>query len=115
MDTMDKRFVIKYFLQKGLAPQEIYNEMSRTLGKDAPTRGTVYRWPNNFRFGRMTVKSKKPQGRPKIVTNKKAVEHVRTMVMKGRRLTVKFIIKALNISPTYVWSIGTDIHPLNCT
>ena len=95
MDAVDKRFAMKYFLQKGLAPQEVYSKMSRTLGKDAPTIRTVYRWPTNFLFRGVTVKSKKPQGRPKTVTDKKAVEDVRSMVMKDRRLTVKFIGETL--------------------
>ena len=108
MDAVDKRSVIKYFLLKGFSPTEVHNEMSRTLGKDAPTKRTIYRWSNNFRFGRMTVKNEKPSGRPKTVTDEEAVEDVRSMVMKDRRLTVKFIGETLKISPSRVWSIITN-------
>ena len=108
MDEVDKRSVIKYFLLKGFSPTEVHNEMSRTLGKDAPTIRTVYRWANHFRFGRVTVKNEKPSGRPKTVTDEKAVEDVRSMVMKDRRLTVKFIGETLGISPSRVWSIITN-------
>ena len=72
MDAVDKRSVVKKKnLQKGLAPQEVHNKMSKTLQKDAPTMRTVYRWSNNFRFRRVTVKNEKTQGRPKTVTDKK--------------------------------------------
>ena len=105
MDAVDKRSVIKYFLQKGLSPTEVHKEMTRTLGKDAPTLRTVYRWTNNFRFGRVTVNNEKPPGRPKSVTDEKAVEDVESMIMKDRRLTVKFIGETLKISPLRVLSI----------
>ena len=108
MDAVDKRSVIKYFLQKGLSPTEVQKEMSRTLGKDAPTLRTVYRWSNNFRFGRVTVNNEKPSGRSKTVTDEKTVEDVKSMVMKDRRLTVKFIGETLKISPSRVWSIITN-------
>ena len=42
------------------------------------------------------------------MTDEKAVEDVKTMVMKDRRLTVKFIGETLKISPSCVWSITTN-------
>ena len=108
MDAVDKRSVIKYFLQKGLSPTEVHKEMASTFRKDAPTIRTVYRWTNNFRFGRVTVENEKPPGRPKSVTDEKAVGDVESMIMKDRRLTVKFIGETLKISPSRVWSIITN-------
>ena len=56
----------------------------------------------------MIVNNEKPPGRPKTVTDEEAVEDVRSMVMKDRRLTVKFIGETLKISPSRVWSIITN-------
>ena len=44
MDAVEKRANIKYLMKKGLTPKEIYKDLVRTLGKDAPSKATVCRW-----------------------------------------------------------------------
>ena len=37
LNAVDKRTVIKYFINIGISPKEVLKEMFRTLGKDAST------------------------------------------------------------------------------
>ena len=105
MDAVEKRANIKYLMKKGLTPKEIYKDLVRTLGKDAPSKPTVCRWINEFRFGRETVFDLQRSGRPKSATDEETVESVRSMVMKDRRVTVKHIADTLKISADRVWTI----------
>lgn len=107
MEKVEIRAVIKYQYLKGLKPQEIIDDFNKTLGRSAPSKTTVYDWYNEFKRGRTSTSTIPSSGRPKEAVAPEMIEKIHDMVLKDRRLKVRDIEEACNISHG---SVVTILH-----
>ena len=107
MSNFGHRAVIKYFVKKGIRPNEIFEDMSTTLGDSAPSYSTVKRWAALFKAGRESLEDDERSGRPSTSVNEDTIEKVENLVMADRRLTVRYLAAEVGISTS---SVETILH-----
>lgn len=109
MDKIEVRAVIKYFVLKGLRPTEIKNELDSTLKESAPSFSTVKKWAAEFKRGRTSIQDDERTGRPKTVVTDQIVSKIHNAILDDRRLKVREIAEAVNISIDRVHHILRDV------
>lgn len=105
MEKLEIRAVIKYQFLKGLKPQEIIDDFQKTLGESAPSDATVYNWYNEFKRGRTSTATIPSPGRPIEVTTQENIQKIHRMVLNDRKLKVREIAEAMNMSSERVYNI----------
>ena len=98
MDPTEYRCVIKYLLKKQMTAQQIFEDMSKTLGDDCPSRATICRWTREFKRGRKSVEDDHRSGRPVDYTDDETVARVHELVMNDRRVTIPHLAKMIGCS-----------------
>ena len=94
--------------KKGLTPKDIHYDLVATLGKDAPSYGTMKRWVAEFKHGRQSPEDDPHPGRPVIVATQEMVSKVHDIVMTDRQVTERYIASTVGISQERVHSILTE-------
>jgi [histone H3]-lysine36 N-dimethyltransferase SETMAR len=107
MEKNEVRAVIKYLQKKGMTPKEIYEDMHGVLGDDGPSYQVVKNWSRDFKFGRNSCEHAPGAGPPKIVITPENINLVHDMVLKDRRITVRFIAETCGFS---VGSVEKILH-----
>ena len=79
--------------------------MEATLLKDAPSYATVKSWVAEFKRDKESLEDDPRTGRPVTVTTPEIVTKIHDMVMSDRRVTVRYIASAVEISQEKVHSI----------
>lgn len=97
------RAIIFYNFRRGLTQQQCMNELNSTVGDEAPSRTSVYRWYGEFNRGRSSLQDEFREGRPKSVVVPKNIDAVRELILQDRHVTYREIETTLGIS-------GTSIH-----
>ncbi|CAK9833202.1 Mariner Mos1 transposase [Anthophora retusa] len=105
MDEREFRVVIKHYFLKGKTPQETKNKIDKHYGESAPSIRTIYKWFGLFRSGHMSTNDAGRPGRPVAVTTPENVKKIHDMVMNDRRVKVRDISQAVNISIDRVHNI----------
>ena len=98
MDPTEYRCVIEYLLKKQMRAQQIFEDMSKTLGDDCPSRATICRWTREFKRGRKSVEDDHRSGRPVDYTDDETVARVHELVMNDRRVTITHLAKMIGCS-----------------
>ena len=110
IEKTEYRSIIKYLFLKGLKGKEIYDDMFKTLGNLCPSYATVKNWVASFKRGEFAVEDGKRSGRPISVSTPENIEAVHDMILSDRRIGIKHISEALNISSERVHHIiHTDL------
>ena len=73
IEKITNRAVIQYPQIKEHATQEIHNDLTKTLGKEAPSYSTVKKYSASLRMGWGTVEDDRRCGRPPSLTTAKIV------------------------------------------
>ena len=99
------RTVIKSFYVKGDTPKEIKVELDEVYGTSASSFKTVYNWANEIIFGCTSTRDEPRLGRPVTVAMPEIIEDIHYMILKDRRVTVREIVEAIDISHGTVTTI----------
>lgn len=105
MEKVEYRSVIKFLHKKGKNNAEIKAELDEVYGEYAPSLATVKFWKAEFVRGRTSVLDEPSTGRPMEVTTPEMINKVHDMIMADRRIKLREIAEALNISCERVWNI----------
>ena len=92
------RAVIKHLYLKGLTPTEIKSELDEVQGTSALVFATVYNWVNEFKRGRTSRIGENRSRRIVEVTTLTMIDKIDYMVLSDRRIEVRKIVKATDIS-----------------
>ena len=79
--------------------------MVATLLKDAPSYANVKSWVAEFKRDRESLEDDPRTGRPVTMTTPEIVTKIHDMLMSDRRVTVRYIASAVEISQEKVQSI----------
>ncbi|KAL9916863.1 protein GVQW3-like [Glossina fuscipes] len=106
MEKIEYRAVIKYLFLKGNTPTKIKAELDAVYGDSAsPSFTTVKFWVAEFRRGRTSLSDDDRSGRPKTATTDENKAKVHRMILDGRRVKIREIAEAMNMSKERVCHI----------
>lgn len=105
MEKIEYRAVIKYLVLKGNTPTQIKDELDAVYGDSAPSFTTVKFWAAEFKRGRTSLGDDERSGRPKTATTDDNIAQVHQMVLDNRRIKVREIAEAMNMSKERVCHI----------
>ena len=99
IEKLEYRAIIKYLYLKGLRGKQIYEDMlNNTLGDQCPSYATVKNWTASFKRGKFSIEDDDRSGRPVSVSVPENIDAVHDMILSDRRIGLKRISEALNIS-----------------
>lgn len=107
MDVFQQRSVIRFMVMQQKTPKLIHEELQATLGDSALAYPTVKKWAALFKAGRESVQDDARCGRPTTAVNEDNVEAVEDFIMRDRRVSVRHIAAAMDMS---IGSVETIIH-----
>lgn len=105
MDEREFRVLIKHYFMKGKSPQNTKKKLDKHYGESAPSIRTIYKWFQNFRNGYMSTSDAERSGRPVEASTSENIDKIHDMVMDDRRMKVREIASAVDISSERVHNI----------
>ena len=97
---LEQRINIKF-----LVKLEIRQMVQQVYGEDALKERTVFKWVQRFREGREDPKDDARSGCPSTTSGNENIDHVRSLVLSDRRLTVRMIAEELGLGKSSVHTI----------
>lgn len=98
MEKEQYRSVIRFLFLEGKTCDEIKVRMQAVYHEYAPSMTTVRYWYNEFKRGRTTVFDEDRPGRPIEVTTDDMVKKIENIVLADRRIKLREIVDAVNVS-----------------
>ncbi|XP_031356780.1 uncharacterized protein LOC116180792 [Photinus pyralis] len=98
MEIIEYRSVIKFLHKKGKTNVQIKADLDEVYGEAAPLLATVKFWKAEFVRGRTSVFDDERPGRPNEFTTPEMINKVHDMFMADRRIKLRELVEALNIS-----------------
>ena len=101
LERRDFRAMIYYDYCRNLSPKECLDELITAFGDRSPDKDTVYRWFNDFKFGRDSIADETRSGRPSTAVNETNVCAVEKLIKEDRRTTYEHILDEIKSLSTY--------------
>ena len=105
--NFEQRAVIKFLTKEGERAVNIHNRLCVVYGNAAIARSSVYEWVTKFKAGKNSLQDEPRSGRPNTAVTDATIAHVDEMIQLNRRVRVRDIASALNIS---TYSVETIVH-----
>ena len=105
---MEQRTNSRFLVRLGKTPSEALQLWQKVYGDEAMSRLRVFEWCKRFKEGREDVEDDPRSGRPSTPRTDVNIKHVRQMLQKDRRLTVRMIADELDLGKSQVWQISTE-------
>lgn len=99
------RAMILYDFKCHLKPDESYDRLQMAFMDEGPSKATVYRWYNEFRRGRLTLRDEERSGRPLTAVTEENVQTVKNLIQDNRRITYQEIQQIMQIGSGSVHEI----------
>ena len=95
VSEIEYRSVIRFFVLKGTAVKDSFNELNAVYGESAPSHTIVKYWAREFKGGTVSVVDEAREGRPiEISIDEDLIEEVQS----DRRITVRELSTEFNCS-----------------
>ena len=107
MENSHFRFYVKVRCILGISPKNIWEELSKAFGKEAPSYAFVVKWNKLFKDGREDVKDNPRSGRPITALTQDNIELVSELIKEDPYITYDQIEAQTSLNPN---SINTIIH-----
>lgn len=104
----EQRAVIKFLLEEGEKPMNIFQRLKSRFGDACMARRTFYVWVGRFRDGRTSVQNIPPPGRPVDTITPTMIANVEEFILKDRRTRLDDIVEKYNISKGSAFTILHD-------
>lgn len=102
------RCVILYNFQRGLSAATCHEEMLSTIGHEAPSQATIFRWYSRFKTGHMDLDDDPREGRPKTATDEGNVAAVQALINEDPSVTYEMIEETLGLDAMSIRRIVRD-------
>jgi [histone H3]-lysine36 N-dimethyltransferase SETMAR len=102
------RAMILFYFRLGKSEKECIDDLKTAFGDEAPSRTTVFRWYQEFKFGRNSLSDEFREGRPSTSKTAENVDTVREMIMVDRHVTYREIQAHLGIDMKQINQILHD-------
>jgi len=87
---------------------EIHQMLQQVYGECALKERTVFKWVQRFQEGREDAKDDARSGHPSTSSGNENIDHVRSLVLGDRRLTVRMIAEELGLGKSSVHTVLTE-------
>ena len=94
---LEQRININFLVKLGRNGPEIHQMLQQLYGEDAQKERTVFKWVQCFREGHKDPKDDARSGRPSTSSGNENIDHVHSLVLSDRRLTIKIIAEELGL------------------
>ena len=105
---MEQRVVMKFLVNEGVKPADIYRRLQAQYGDEMLSRSKTFEWCKRFKDGRTSVSDDPGRGGSKptavIPVN---IQRVERLILDNRRITCREIAQETNLS---VGTVNTIIH-----
>ena len=91
MENVGLRAVIRYLGLKNLSPKEIHEDMTATLGEDAPSYSMVKKWAAEFKRGRQSLEDDPRPVSLNVLNLKMMFLELRIMLCSCLNLAILFL------------------------
>lgn len=98
MNSNQYRRVIFHLAAQGHKPKFILEELTRTYGDAAPSKATVARWVNEFKWGRREGQDLRPTGRPPEAITQARVDAARLAVARDPKASLRSLASELGLA-----------------
>lgn len=105
MEKSEFRVVIKHYFLKGKNATETKSRLDKHYGESAPSFSTVKNWFAEFKRGRTSTQDEHRSGRPIEATTPENTRKIHKMIMEDRKVKIREIAEAINISKDSIWRI----------
>jgi [histone H3]-lysine36 N-dimethyltransferase SETMAR len=102
------RGLMLYNFQPGLGADECHTEMRATVGDEAPSSATVFRWYSRFQTGHLDLADDPHEGRPKTATDDQNVAAVEALLNEDPNVTYQTIEETLGLDARSINRIMHD-------
>lgn len=99
------REIIFSDFQVGLTQQQCYNRLRSKLSDKAPSKVTVYKWYNEFKRGRCSIKDQRHEGRPNSAVLPVTIDAVRRLINEDCHISYDEIQACLGIGRSSIHKI----------
>jgi len=96
---------IKFLVKLGKNGPKIHQMLQQVFGEYALNEKTVFKWVQHFREGRENPKDDARSGRPSTKSGNENINHVHSLVLSDRRLTVRMIAEELGLGKSSIHTI----------
>jgi len=104
----EQRSVMGFLFSKGVKPAEFYSRMLKQYGERCLSRGNVYKWIEQFEFGRTSVTDLYRSGRLVEVSTEVLQNRLNDLIRDDRRIQIAIIAEMCDFSTRTVHSIIYD-------
>ena len=105
---MEQRVVMKFLVNKGIKPPDIYRRLQAQYGDETLSRSKIFEWCKRFKDGRTSVRDDPgccgSQPTAVIPVN---IQHVECLILDNQRITCREIAQETNLS---VGMVNTIFH-----
>jgi len=105
MEKSEFRVLIKHYFLRRKTIAQTEEKLKKYYGDSAPSHYMVQKWFADFRCGRTSTEDAPRSGRSKTATDEENVDKVHDIVLADRRLKLKEIAEAADISYGATWNI----------
>ena len=93
-----QRNAIKFCLRDEIPVAETFRMLQKAFGDFTMSQKNVYKWYKNFKEGRERVDDLERPGRPSTSTDEQHVNHIKELVHRNCRLTIRDLDDTFGIS-----------------
>ena len=96
--TIEQRVCLKFCVSNGITATESLKMLQKCFGESTLPRTQVFEYHKAFSEGREVVENLPHASRPSTSVNDGKIEKVRKIVLENRRVVIREVAEALNIS-----------------
>ena len=97
IERHDFRAMIYYDFKRGIKQEEYHAQLLQIFEDIAPSRATVFRWPDKFKWGRESLKDEDHPGRPPVAVIPETAEIVEKMLREDGRMKYSMLQESAKI------------------
>ena len=102
--SVEQRSAVKFCVLNGKTKRETMNMLEKAYGDKVMKKTAMYKWFSRFQNGQETVTDEARSGRPQSITSRH-VRHIKELLDKDRRITIREISERVDYSVGTVHSI----------
>ena len=97
-EKIEQRVCLKFCVSNGITATESLKMLQKCFGESTLSRTQVFEWHKAFSEGREVVENLPHASRPSTSVNDDNIEKVKKIVLENRRVGIREVAEALNIS-----------------
>ena len=112
--NIEQRVCLKFCVSNGTTAMESLKMLQKCFGESILSKTQVFEWYKAFSEGREVVENLPHASRPSTSVNDDNIERVKKIVLENRRVGIREVAEALNISYRSTQHIVVHVLSMKC-